>query len=191
MGRNSFDINNRLILIRAVCHKDKNALAILYLKYAPQVRSYIASNIESYTDTEDLVQEVFLQIWKGKGHYDSSKGVKPYILGITRNTIRKYCREKERLPKTMPNYFINGLSPGYHICENNDPGEMISLHQFNRIVEIILTELTPKAREAVRLRFVEGLSLKEATKKAGCSIGAFYKRLERVERALRKAVKKD
>jgi len=86
---------------------------------------------------------------------------------------------------------MNGLSPGYHIRENNDPGEMISLHQFKRIVEIILTELPPKAREDVRLRFIENLSMEEAAKNAGCSIGAFYKRLERAERALRKAVKKD
>lgn len=191
MGRNSFDINDRLILMRAVCHKDRKALATLYLKYAPQVRSYIASNIESYTDTDDLVQEVFLQIWHGKGHYDSSKGVEQYIFGIARNMIRRFNREKERLPKTMTNYFMNGLSTRYHIRENNDQGVMISLHQFKRIVEIILTELSPKAREAVRLRFIDGLSIEEAATKAGCSIGSFYKRSERAEIALRKAVKKD
>jgi RNA polymerase sigma-70 factor (ECF subfamily) len=177
--------------MRAVCHKDRKALATLYLKYAPQVRSYIASNIESYTDTDDLVQEVFLQIWHGKGHYDSSKGVEQYIFGIARNMIRRFNREKERLPKTMTNYFMNGLSTRYHIRENNDQGVMISLHQFKRIVEIILTELSPKAREAVRLRFIDGLSIEEAATKAGCSIGSFYKRSERAEIALRKAVKKD
>jgi len=51
------------------------------------------------------------------------------------------------------------------------------------------TELSPKAREAVRLRFVEGLSLKEAAAKAGCSIGAFYARLERALKTLREICK--
>ncbi len=185
MGRNSFDIDDRLLLMRAVCQKDRRARATLYLKYAPQVKSYIASQVGSVADTEDLVQEVFLQVCQGKGHYDSSKGVKSYIFGIARNMIRRYHRRTKRSPRTMPADSINGLSLNHHIRERLDPGARIGVDQFKRIVRGIETALPPKAREAVRLRFVEGLSLKEAAAKAGCSIGAFYTRLERAMKTLR------
>ena len=190
MSRNSFDMDDRLLLMRAVCHKDRKALATLYRRYAPQVESYIASHVSSVADAEDLVQEVFLQICRGKGHYDSSKGVEPYIFGIARNMIRKYQSEKEKSPQTVPANSINGLFPRYYIRESTDPALRISAQQFKRIVDVIETELPPKAHEAIRLRFVEGLGPKEAARKAGCSIGAFYKRLERAERVLREALKK-
>ena len=180
MGRNVFDTYDRLLLMRAVCQKDRKALATLYLKYAPQVRSYIVSCVSSITDTEDLVQEVFLQIWQGKGHYDSSKGVESYILGIARNMIRRYHRRKRKI-RSSETVFIRSIStvlPGYDIYQ-----------QFKRITEFAITRLHSTEREAIRLRFMDGLGPKEAAKKAGCSIGAFYKRLERAERALREAGK--
>ena len=186
MGVNSFEINYALILSRIVYQQDRRALATLYLKYAPQVKSYIDSYVNSITDTEDLVQEVFLQICLGKGHFDSSKGVEPYIFGIAKNMIRKHLREKEKSPKTVPIDAINGLSPRYHIHGSTDPRTGISIQQFKKIIEVMENKLSPKVCEAVRLRFVECISPKEAAKKAGCSIAAFYKRLERALKILHK-----
>ncbi len=185
MGRKSFDIEDKLLLMRAVCQKDRRARATLYLKYAPQVRSYIASHVSSVADTEDLVQEVFIQVCQGKGHYDSSKAVRPYIFGIARNVIRRYDRRTKRSPRTMPADSMNGLSLKQHMRERLDSGGRVEVDQFKRIVGEMETSLPLKAREAVRLRFIEGLSLKEAAAKAGCSIGAFYTRLERATKTLR------
>lgn len=186
MGVDSFEINDALLLTRVVYQQDRRALSTLYLKYSPQVKSYIDSHVSFITDSEDLVQEVFLQICLGKGHYDSSKGVEPYIFGIAKNMIRKYQHEKEKSPETVPIDAINSLFPRYHIHESTDPGGGISVHQFKKIIEVMENKLSPKAREAVRLRFVEGISPKDAAKKARCSITAFYKRLERAVKILHK-----
>jgi len=186
MSRDWFDIDDRLLLMRAVCQKNKRALAILYLKYAPQVRSYIASEVSFIADPEDLVQDIFLQLWQGKGRYDGSKGVRSYILGIAENLIRRYYRRTKRSPGTIPSDAMNGLSHKHHIRERFDCEGRFEIKHFKRIVREMESSLSPKAREAVRLRFVEGLSLKDAAAKAGCSIGAFYARLERAVKALRK-----
>ena len=137
-------------------------------------------------DTEDLVQDVFLQICRGKGNYNSSKRAEQYIFGIARNMIRKYQREKEKSPESVPADSLNGFFPRYNVRESTDPKSQITEQQFRKIIEVIQTRLPPKAREAVRLRFIEGLSPKEAAKKAGCSIAAFYKRLERAVKILHK-----
>ena len=109
-------------------------------------------------DTEDLVQDVFLQICRGKGNYNSSKGAEHYIFRITKNMIRKYQREKEKSPESVPADSLNGFFPKYHVQESTDPKSQINEQQFRKIIEIIQTRLPPKAREAVRLRFVEDLS---------------------------------
>jgi RNA polymerase sigma factor (sigma-70 family) len=133
-----------------------------------------------------LVQDVFLQICRGKGNYNSSKGAEQYIFGIARNMVRKYQREKEKLPESVPADSLNGFFPKYHVRGSTDPKRQITENQFRKIIEIIQTRLPPKAREAVRLRFIEGLSPKEAAKKGGCSINAFYKRLQRAVKILHK-----
>ncbi len=188
MGRNSFDIDDRLLLMRAVCHQNKRARATLYLKYAPPVRSYIASEVSSVADTEDLVQEVFAQICRGKGHYDGTKGVKPYILGIAKNMIRRYYREKERSPQTIPTDSLNGLFPMYHIWESTDPVRRISAKQWKRILARGDVGLSIGLREAVELRFIEKLSCEEVARRLGCSKWALYKRLQRAKKLLRDAL---
>jgi RNA polymerase sigma-70 factor (ECF subfamily) len=186
MDVNLFEIDDTLLLTRVVFQQDKIALATLYLKYSPKVKSYIVSYIHSITDTEDLAQDVFLEICRGKGNYNSSKGAEHYIFGIARNVIRKYQREKEKSPESVPADSLNGFFPKYHVRESIDAKRHINEQKCRKIIEIIQTELPPKAGEAVRLRFVEGLSPKEAAKKAGCSIAAFYKRLERAVKILHK-----
>ena len=189
MGRNSFDIDDRLLLMRAVCQKDKKALAALYLKYARQVGSYIASYVSCVADIEDLVQDVFLHVCRGRAHYDSSKGVKPYILGIARNVIRRYQKQTKTLPRTMPADSMNGLSLNHHIRASIDPVRRISAKQWKRILVRADVDLSIAPREAIELRFIEGLSCEEAAKRVGCSKWAFYKRLERAKKLLQDALK--
>jgi RNA polymerase sigma-70 factor (ECF subfamily) len=191
MDVNLFGIDDTLLLNRVVYQQDKRALAVLYLKYSPKVESYIASCVHSITDTEDLLQDVFLQTCRGKGNYNSSKGAEQYIFGIARNVIRKYQREKEKSPESVPADSLNGFFPKYRFRESTDPKRQITEQQFRKIIEIIQTGLAPKAREAVRLRFVEGLSPQEAAKKAGCSVSAFYSRLERALKTLRKICREE
>ncbi len=189
MGRDSFDIDDRLLLMRAVCNNDRKAIAMLYLKYAPPVRSYITSHVSSVADTEDLVQDVFLQVHQGKGHYDSAKGVKPYILGIARNLIRRYRREKERSPQTISPDLIDGLFPGHRIRDGIGPVERISAKQWRRILARDNILMSAMLREAIELRFIEKLSCEQAAQRVGCSKWAFYKRLERARKLLREGLK--
>jgi RNA polymerase sigma factor (sigma-70 family) len=53
----------------------------------------------------------------------------------------------------------------------------------------VKNQLSSEERQAFRLRFIEGLSPKEAAKKVGCSISAFYRRLEKAEKVLRETLK--
>jgi len=189
MGRNSFDIDDRLLLMRAVCHKDRRALATLYLKYAPQVRSYIASHVSCVADIDDLVQDVFLQVCQGKGHYDSGKGVRPYIFGIARNMIRRYRRQTERALQAIPADSIDRLSLRYHIRGSIGPVRRISAKEWKGILARGDIELSVRLGEAIELRFIEALSCEQAARRLGCSKQALRKRVERGRKLLRDALK--
>ena len=155
MGENSFDIDDKLLLIRVICHQDRRALADLYLKYRRRIKSYITSNINSSADIEDLTQEVFIQLCAGTGRYDGHSDEKSYLLGIAKNTIHRHHRRKSKI-KVSETVFIHSVS-------TKSSGDEI-YQRFEKISEDAIIQLHPKERQAFRLRFIKGLSPKEAAK---------------------------
>ena len=47
-------------------------------------------------DAEDLCQEVFLRCYLGRGRFDSSIQVRPWLIGIARNVLREHVRKMKR-----------------------------------------------------------------------------------------------
>jgi DNA-directed RNA polymerase specialized sigma24 family protein len=58
-------LDEKSILERAVCHRDKCAAAILYAKYLAETRHYIISHIGPVPDVDDLAEEAFVRLCKG------------------------------------------------------------------------------------------------------------------------------
>jgi RNA polymerase sigma-70 factor (ECF subfamily) len=179
-------INESLILKRAVYQQDRKAVKVLHAKYYLHMKCYIASRINSIADAEDLAQDVFVELCKGNGRYDGCRNVERYLFGIARNAIRRYYRERTGLVKTIPIEPINGVGPGCDIRQNEYPERQIAAQELKKAIEDLIAQLPPKAREAVRLRFFEGLSSKEAAKRAECSIHVFGQRVCNAIKALRK-----
>lgn len=189
MVASSPDIDERLILRRAVRERDRSAVASLYLMYYPRIKSYIASRINSDADIEDLAHDVIVQLCTGKSHYDGSSDVESYLLGIARNMIGRYHRRSRRSVEIMCADSTMRVCLKDDTGQDPDPARRISAEQLKRIMEDPQLKLSPKARQSIMLRFVEGLKPREAAGKAECSLAAFYKRLERAAKALRETGK--
>lgn len=178
--------DNRLILKQAVYQQDREALALLYDKYYAHVKHYIARRIDSNENAEDLAQDVFVELCKNKDHYDGRGDVKWYLFGIARNMIRRYHRRKRRLPRIIS---IDRISEFGLDCVIRQPlnqaGQILS-QNLKKLIEDSKSQLPPKAYEAIKLRYINGLCPKEAAYKTECSIKAFYARLERAMKRLRK-----
>lgn len=175
-----------VLLKRAVYDRDGKALAALQAKYGPRIRRYVASEMNSGTDAEDIVQDIFVELRQSHGHYNGHRDVEKYLFGMARHLISRYCRARRSQPKLIRIGSIDEVAESLHIGQDRDLAEQTSLRQLKKILEDAAQQLPPKTYEAVKLRFIEGLSSKEAAQKAGCSVKAFYARLERATRALQR-----
>ena len=183
---NRANIDEKLLLKRAVCEQDKKALTILYAKYYPQVKHYIASHVGCVEDAEDLVQDVFVELSKGKGHYDGRGNVIGYLLGIAKKIIHRYHRRKTHSVRTIPIVSVDKVDHSYHNQQRLDPVRQISAQELKTAIEDTTAQLPPKAREAIRLRYIDGLGLRESAEKAGCSAHTFCQRVLDAKKALKK-----
>jgi RNA polymerase sigma-70 factor (ECF subfamily) len=153
------------------------------------MKRYIASRIRSITDAEDLVQNVFFELCKGNGRYDHRRNsnVEGYLFGMATNAIRRYHRERKKPVKIISINSANDIAtiPNIHLRQN--PARQVSTQELKRAIEDAVIQLPLKAREAIKLRFIDGLSTEQAGQKAGCTPGTFCERLSYAVKILRKA----
>lgn len=165
---------------------NKQTLADLHQRLYPKIRAFIASRIGSSDDAEDLAQDVFVELYKSNGWYDRAKDIEKYILGVARNLIRQYYKKRAKSIKTIPIEEIGPLSSEMAREQHLEPANKIEKQELIKTIEEILEKLPPKAQQALTLHFIDGLSSKEAARKAGCSANTFYQRIHFAVKVLKK-----
>ncbi|MEC0275427.1 RNA polymerase sigma factor [Peribacillus frigoritolerans] len=89
--------------------QDKQALELLYDRYERMLYSFIYRMTNSSDLAEEVIQEVFMKLWKGNRNYDSEKGkFSSWVFTIARNTAIDVLRKQKREPlleEEQLNYF--------------------------------------------------------------------------------------
>ncbi len=173
------------LLKRVLRQGDVKALEQLHTMYYRSVFRYVARRVGLTADAEDLTQDVFIELFKANGCYDGHGAVEGYIFGIARNAVRRHGRLTARRPRTVEPYSIEEFGCNRSIERYADPEHQVSSRELAESIQDALGKLPPKAREALKLRFIQGLSTGEAASLVGCSTSTFYKRLERAVKAFR------
>ena len=82
-------------ILPLVLKKDDKAFTLLYDMYSKDLFGVINNLIKDKDDSEDVLQEVFVKIWRNIESYDESKGrFFTWILNIARNTSIDRLRSK-------------------------------------------------------------------------------------------------
>ncbi|MHC4739671.1 MAG: RNA polymerase sigma factor [Planctomycetota bacterium] len=166
------EVKDRILLRRAIYQKDRKALGRLHSIYYPRIKRYIASRVNSIPDAEDLTQGVFFELCNDEDTYREYQDAEAYLFGIAKNLIALYYRSQSKQVKTISMESVGETAADVQ----QKPAEQISQQELKDIKDLI-ARLPPKAQEAIRLIFIEGLSLKEAAKRTGCSIHTFCQQI--------------
>jgi len=157
---------------------DENALAQLYDRYSPLVYSVALRVLGDTGAAEDLLQEVFMQLWRNPGLFDSSRGsLGSWLAVISRNRAIDMLRK--RRPETDVSDVIVAV-------ERDLAGEA----DRNRIMERVrglLGGMPSNQRAALEMAYFEGLSHSEISAKTGEPLGTIKTRIRTGLLALRKA----
>jgi RNA polymerase sigma-70 factor (ECF subfamily) len=85
-------------LLERIAHSDREPLGVLFRRYARLVRSVAFRILRNESEADDLLQEVFLYIFRKAGQFDSTKGsARSWILQVTyhraidRSTLPSTC----------------------------------------------------------------------------------------------------
>jgi RNA polymerase sigma-70 factor (ECF subfamily) len=181
------EISDELLLER-VREGDKEALGILFRRYARPVRNIAYRILRNEAEADDQVQEVFLRIFRKAALYGSTGGAaRSWILHLTYHLAfdrRRYLNSR---------HFYSSQELDDTAFRLADMREEVPFHE--RSVEGILgnplmarftARLTPEQQETIRLYFFEGYALKEIAQLTGRSLvnvrSHYYRGLERMRK---------
>lgn len=143
----------------------------------------IATRLTDPPTGEDIAQEVFLRAYRALSTYDpariASLDLRPWVATITRNLVRNEYRRRDRKP------FISLDTERATEPAVADP-DPASLEAGS--VELVLDTLSDAQREAVVLRHIVGLPMREVALTMGCPDGTAKSHVSRGLARLRTAL---
>jgi RNA polymerase sigma-70 factor (ECF subfamily) len=163
---------------------DDKAIAILYRRHTPLLRSVIGRILNNDSDVDDLLQEVFVEVWRLAAHYDEQKGK---ALGWLVTLARRRAIDKVRKNQT---YF----RAQERLHEEPEPAPYQSVDQevvaadTAKIFSRVISTLPVAQRDALRSAFYRGLSHREIAAQTGIPLGTIKTRLELAIRKVRTAL---
>ena len=154
-------------------------MAALYDRYSPVVYSVALRVLGDTGAAEDVQQDVFMQLWRNPGAFDSSRGnLGAWLAVIARN------RAIDALRKRRPQDDIEDvvLSVVPDLAADADRSRIATK------VRDLLSAMPPAQRSALEMAYYEGLTHTEIASKTGEPLGTIKSRIRAGLIALRKAL---
>jgi RNA polymerase sigma-70 factor (ECF subfamily) len=160
------------------------ALSALYDRYARTVYGVGLKILGNRSLAEDLVQEVFLKVWRSAGTFDPSQGsFSTWLYRVTRSAAIDLYRKRTSRVRQVP----DGAP---HIAAARDssagPQEVVDESWLSWRVSRALEALDAPHREVIELAYFGGLSQREVSERTGVPLGTVKTRTASAFRRLRR-----
>lgn len=149
---------------------NKNEIELLYKKYQKLVYAISFSILKNKENSEDVVQKVFLKIWKMNKEKLPTKNETSWLYSLTKNETLNFIRYRKNEINFDNLYYIGD--------EDTEIQKIIEQDKFNKLIN----ELNLQEREIVSLKVLSNLSFKEISKMLNIPIGTvqwkYYKAIK-------------
>jgi len=136
---------------------DVDAFEVLYRRYWERLYAFAFRYLRSKEDAEEIVQEVFFRIWRGRAHWVPAGAVRNYLYLAVRNSARDRL-ERAAVARRRR---ISQREPAVEIQPDLEAADLVAA------VERALTELPAKRAEVCKLRLVAELSYAQIAQRLG------------------------
>jgi len=172
-------------LVRRVGDGDEEAFRRLFRRYGPTALALARRIVRQRFLAEDIVQEVFLAVWRDPGGYDHERGsVKAWLMGMTHHravdTVRREEANKRRASDALPE--LDEEDPAVVVVEE------IGIPEERKAVRSALETLPPEQRQVIELMYYRGLPQSKIAERLDLPLGTVKSRTLLGMRRLRAAL---
>ena len=173
------------LLIERTMTGDEAALSIIYDRYSAMLFGMLMRILRDKQAAEEVLQDVFLQLWRNAVQFDSSRGSLPaWLLVIGRNRAISRLRgrgSREVVEESEGDFADTFVSP-------QNVEEEASRNELMKSVTAALSRLPAEQRQAVELAYFEGMTQSEIAARTGSPLGTVKTRVRSAMQSLRQTL---
>jgi RNA polymerase sigma-70 factor, ECF subfamily len=167
-------------LLARIGQKDEEALSALYDRYSGLVYSEAKRILRDRGAAEEILQDLFYQVWRTAERFDPAKGsLAGWLLVAARNRAISKLRRKSGAKEELDE---NGVSL------NADVESRAAQNLLLEKVKAVMENLPEGQREALECAYFEGMSHSEIAEKTGQPLGTVKTRIRSAMAALKKVL---
>lgn len=166
------------VLMRAIANRDPDALATLYDRYSGILKALVIRVIHDEAEADDLLQEIYMQIWRQAKNYSQKKGqALGWIVTLTRRRAIDRLRKRQAYHRVTEKLELETEHQPEAWIRNRIDDDILQddLRQFlcRRIEALPVLQ-----RQAIDLAFFKGMSQREIAIYTNTPLGTIKTRLE-------------
>jgi RNA polymerase sigma-70 factor (ECF subfamily) len=148
-------------LIAAVARRDRRSFERLYTKYAHRVFRFAFRLSRDQSKSEEVVNDVMLEIWKSAAEFGGRSAPSTWIFGIARHRTLNALRGRT--------LYIGDSDEAAEVADPApSPEERVDGGRIRERLQAALERLSTEQREVIELAFVEGLNYRQIAAIAKC-----------------------
>ncbi len=145
-------------LINGLRTDSHEAFQELFERYSQPLYCFALNYLKSKEDSEGIVQEVFIKIWKNRKKLKTDTSIKSYLFTIALNSIRKQFNKLSKLNEAKHEILI-GFSQNMEGFDDKDDYQLL----LNKLEEVV-KHMPEKRRQVFIKKKLEEKSIKEIAK---------------------------
>lgn len=170
-------------VVSAFLAGEERAFEELVQRYQGRLLNFVYRTIGDRDRAEDLVQEVFIRVYRHLGRFDRAKKFSTWIYTIASNLAKNELRNRSRNPlvlfQTIKAKFEDEERPLQFEDAHARPDDLYRKRHLREVVESSVSRLPAHHREVFVLRELEGKSYEEIAEITGVNLGTVKSRLNR------------
>ena len=172
------------ILIEKLNQRDQQAFQWLYDQYSPALYGVVLRIVRDDEQAQDILQDIFVKIWKNLDAYDASKGrLFTWMLNVSRNTAIDALRAR----KAQPSGAIRTDEDNVHIVDRQHNTEQPSPDHIG--IQEIVGRLRPERKQLIDLVYFGGYTHEEAAEELNLPLGTVKTRIRAALQELKQLFK--
>lgn len=170
-------------VVTAFLNGEERAFSELVERYQTRLLNFIYRTIGDREKAEDLVQEVFIRVYRHLHRFDRSKKFSTWVYTIASNLAKNELRNRSRNPlvlfQTITRNWQDEDRPLQFEDPANRPDDLFRKRHVREKVEQAVEQLPEHHRHVFVLRELEGKSYEEIAEITQCNLGTVKSRLNR------------
>jgi len=174
-GKNTTDE----LLVECVKRGNKNAFDLLVIKYQARIASIVSSYLKEKSSILDVVQDTFINAYRGLKGFRSESGFYTWIYRIAINTAINHIKSTKRKHNNISIQDVENIELDHLVAVNDEPTSTLNYKNLRAHLKTVLYELPIEMKTVWLLREEEGFKYEEIADIVGCTVGTVKSRISR------------